>query len=40
MGLEDPAAPFPLFARDELARFFDSTHDGRDSATTGSPEGS
>jgi hydrogenase maturation factor len=40
MGAEDPAIPFPTFARDELARFFDSADGGRDESRAHSPEGS
>jgi hydrogenase maturation factor len=40
LGTEDPAIPFPVFARDELARFFDSAHIGRDTSNTRSREGS
>jgi hydrogenase expression/formation protein HypE len=40
MGTEDPAIPFPVFARDELARFFDSADSGRDTSSTRTREGS
>jgi hydrogenase expression/formation protein HypE len=40
MGTEDPVIPFPVFARDELARFFDSADRGRDTSNAGSREGS
>ena len=40
LGTEDPATPFPTFARDELARFFDSAGTGRDTSNTESREGS
>ena len=40
MGTEDPVIPFPVFARDELARFFDSAEGGRHTSNTRSREGS
>lgn len=40
LGAEDPATPFPAFARDELARFFDSASDEGDNREAHSPEGS
>ncbi len=40
LGTEDPAIPFPTFARDELARFFDSADMSRDESKSHSPEGS
>lgn len=39
MGTEDPATPFPTFARDELARFLDSAREGADDIKANSPEG-
>jgi hydrogenase maturation factor len=40
LGSEDPALPFPTFARDELARFFDSAAGGKDESKARRPEGS
>jgi hydrogenase maturation factor len=40
MGTEDPAIPFPTFARDELARFLGSTDMSRNNSEANSPEGS
>ena len=40
MGAEDPATPFPAFARDELARFFESASDEGNVRAARNPEGS
>ena len=40
MGAEDPATPFPTFARDEIARFFESASDERNVRAAPHPEGS
>ena len=40
LGSESPAIPFPVFARDELARFFESTDNGKSQNKANSPEGS
>ena len=40
LGTEDPAIPFPTFARDELARFLGSTDMSRPNSKAQSPEGS
>jgi hydrogenase expression/formation protein HypE len=40
MGTEDPAIPFPTFARDELARFLGSTDNEQGQDLAHSPEGS
>lgn len=40
LGTEDPAIPFPTFARDELARFLGSTDMSRNQSNAHSPEGS
>ncbi len=40
LGNEHPAIPFPIFARDELARFLDSATEGETERIANSPEGS
>ncbi len=40
LGHEEPAVPFPAFARDELARFFDGADDGSSQNRANRPEGS
>ena len=40
LGSEDPAIPFPTFARDELARFLGSADKSRNNSEADSPEGS
>lgn len=40
MGAEDPATPFPAFARDELARFLESASDEGNVRAARNPEGS